>query len=138
MIIWSDLSVREVAGGGLDVVAGHELVVAVAVLVDPPAELPEVVRLAHQVHLAAALKRKEKYFMLQSPGLCLLNSSSLLPLHLRQVNFAHRFTRDGHTGRLACLDRLLCLMLLLNQSARQRQRLAKLQKKIFSYSWQIG
>ena len=52
----TDLALREVAGGGLDVVAGHELVVAVAVLVDPPAELPEVVRLAPQVHLAAALQ----------------------------------------------------------------------------------
>ena len=51
-------------------VAGHVLVVAVAVLVDPPAELPEVVRLAPQVHLAAALQcngeRDERPVVLKS------------------------------------------------------------------------
>ena len=50
------LALGEVAGGGGDVAEGHVLVVAVAVLVDPAAELPVVVRLAPQVHLAAPLK----------------------------------------------------------------------------------
>ena len=57
----TDLSLREVAGGGLDVLAGHVLVVAVEVHVDPAAELPVVVGRAPQVHVTAALEQTQIY-----------------------------------------------------------------------------